>query len=100
MEQLLRGYLEPMIKANIDYLVLGCTHYTYLIPILKKLLPEHVKIIDSGQAVAKQTKHLLSKHELETEAKTTGKVSLKTNGAVEILANLTRHRYEVLKEDF
>jgi glutamate racemase len=45
-----------MIKENIDYLVLGCSHYPYLIPQIKKILPSHIKIIDSGEAVARQTK--------------------------------------------
>ena len=52
MKALLPLYLQPMIDANIDYLVLGCTHYPYLMPLLLDLLPQHVKIIDSGEAVA------------------------------------------------
>ncbi|MCM5664327.1 glutamate racemase [Galbibacter mesophilus] len=64
MDALLDRYLSPMIKANIDYLVLGCTHYPYLIPKLKKMLPESVSIIDSGLAVAKQTKTVLEKYSL------------------------------------
>ncbi|AUC83327.1 glutamate racemase [Lacinutrix sp. Bg11-31] len=64
MEMLLKSYLKPMLEANIDYLVLGCTHYPYLIPMLTKLLPNHVKIIDSGLAVAKQTKAVLEQHNL------------------------------------
>ena len=59
MTQLLESYLKPMIEANIDYLVLGCSHYPYLIPQIKKILPEHIQIIDSGQAVAKQTQKIL-----------------------------------------
>ena len=67
MKSLLKMYLKPMIEANIDYLVLGCTHYPYLIPILIELLPSNVKIIDSGEAVARQTKTILeSKHLLNT----------------------------------
>lgn len=61
---LLKKYLDPMIEKNIDCLVLGCTHYPYLIPQLKKILPESVKIIDSGEAVARQTKHVLEKSNL------------------------------------
>ena len=60
MQMLLESYLEPMLKQNIDYLVLGCTHYPYLIPMLTKMLPDHVKIIDSGLAVAKQTQAVLT----------------------------------------
>nr|WP_309757649.1 glutamate racemase [Flavobacterium sp.] len=59
MTKLLQSYLTPMITANIDYLVLGCSHYPYLIPQIKKILPEHIKIIDSGEAVAKQTQNVL-----------------------------------------
>ena len=70
MEGLLQAYLKPMLKQNIDYLVLGCTHYPYLIPILKKILPKKVEIIDSGLAVAKQTKAVLTQlNKLNTSEK-------------------------------
>jgi glutamate racemase len=45
-------------------LVLGCTHYPYLIPQIKKIIPNHIRIIDSGEAVAKQTKHILEVNNL------------------------------------
>lgn len=63
LEKLLASYLTPMIEASIDHLVLGCSHYPYLIPLLTKLLPNTVTIIDSGQAVAKQTQAILEKHQ-------------------------------------
>ena len=59
MAALLLSYITPMIAANIDYLVLGCSHYPYLIPQIKKILPAHIQIIDSGQAVARQTQFVL-----------------------------------------
>lgn len=59
MHKLLSKYLTPMIKENIDCLVLGCTHYPYLIPVIKKILGNSVRIIDSGEAVARQTKKIL-----------------------------------------
>jgi len=62
--QLLKRYLDPMIKANIDYLVLGCSHYPYLLPVIKQILPAAVTVIDSGLAVAKQTKHILEANDL------------------------------------
>lgn len=61
---LLQKYLQPMIKKDIDVLVLGCTHYPILIPQLRKILPSHVRIIDSGEAVARQTKRILEEHSL------------------------------------
>ena len=59
MTKLLETYLTPMIAANIDILVLGCSHYPYLIPQIKSMLPEHIQIIDSGEAVARQTQNIL-----------------------------------------
>ncbi len=56
---LLRRLLKPLLVAQIDYLVLGCSHYPYLLPKLKEILPEDVAIIDSGEAVARQTKKVL-----------------------------------------
>jgi len=60
MTELLKCYLKPMIEANIDYLVLGCSHYPYLIPQIKNILPNGITIIDSGEAVAIQTKNILA----------------------------------------
>ncbi|MDT0675036.1 glutamate racemase [Zunongwangia sp. F117] len=60
-EELLKRLLKPMLLKRIDYLVLGCSHYPYLIPVLKKILPPNVHIIDSGEAVARQTKAILEK---------------------------------------
>ncbi|RKN78619.1 glutamate racemase [Ulvibacterium marinum] len=61
---LLKKYLDPMLDKGIDYLVLGCSHYPYLIPLLRELLPEQVRIIDSGEAVARQTKAILLERDL------------------------------------
>jgi len=41
-----RSYLEPLIKQEIDTLVYGCTHYPHLAPVLRSLLPNHVKLVD------------------------------------------------------
>lgn len=66
-EKLLKEIMQPIIEKDIDYLVLGCTHYPYLIPQLEKILPSHVKIIDSGKAVARQTKTILEVNNQLTE---------------------------------
>ena len=60
MSQLLQKLIYPLIEEDIDYLVLGCTHYPFLIPQLQEILPSKVKIIDSGEAVARRVKSLLS----------------------------------------
>ncbi|SNR67609.1 glutamate racemase [Lutibacter agarilyticus] len=63
-QQLLTNYLSPMLQFNIDHLVLGCTHYPYLIPQIKEIVGPLVHIIDSGEAAARQTKAVLEKHHL------------------------------------
>lgn len=65
IHNLLNQYIQPMLQKNIDALVLGCTHYPYLIPEIKKIIGENVTIVDSSLAVAKQTKHILEKFSLQ-----------------------------------
>ena len=62
--ELLQKYLSPMLDAGIDCLVLGCTHYPYLIPQIQKIIPPTITIIDSGEAVARQTKAILEQYQL------------------------------------
>lgn len=95
MKALLKIYLKPMIEANIDYLVLGCTHYPYLMPLLLDMLPKHVKIIDSGQAVARQTKTVLAQHKLLNTQTSRANNQFYTNGNVEVLKNILEGGYKV-----
>jgi glutamate racemase len=75
----LETQLKPFIEEKIDYLVLGCTHFPYIIPQLKKLFPEQVNIIDSGRAVAIQTKALLNETKLFNTSKDKGLITIYTN---------------------
>jgi len=103
MKQLLKQYTAPMIAANIDYLVLGCSHYPYLIPQLQKILPKNVTIIDSGQAVAKQTQNVLQQHKLLTNTETRPNLQFFTNTKVDTLKSLLKafsEKITVEKLDF
>ncbi|MCM8568819.1 glutamate racemase [Gramella jeungdoensis] len=104
IQKLLERLLEPMIRERIDYLVLGCSHYPYLIPLLKKILPEGVTIIDSGEAVARQTKSILERNNLlhlEKDREITPKFY--TNVSPEVLSDIIQaeaNGYEVAYLDF
>lgn len=99
MTQLLYSYLTPMINSNIDYLVLGCSHYPYLIPQIKKILPEHIQIIDSGQAVARQTQKILSdKVGFSTAQK--NEPIFYTNTNPKVLTEILENKYNVQEKDF
>ena len=100
MKSLLKIYLQPMIDANIDYLVLGCTHYPYLMPLLVDLLPNNVKIIDSGEAVARQTKAVLKQHKLLNTQIPNPKSQFFTNGNPAVMQSLLGNPFDVGYLDF
>lgn len=87
MLELLNKYLAPMKAAKVDHLVLGCSHYPYLIPLISSLLGNEVKIIDSGLAVARQTQRILTQNELLCEQQDPQHVFY-TNGDPEVLKKL------------
>lgn len=100
MTELLEKYLNPMITSNIDYLVLGCSHFPYLIPQIKKILPKNIKIIDSGEAVALQTKKILSEKIGLRESNQASTQVFYTNSDPKVLRELLGENYEVMQLDF
>jgi glutamate racemase len=55
-----REYLEPMVDAHVDTLVLGCTHYPLLKPLLRDVLGPEVRLIDSAEETAAETARTLA----------------------------------------
>ncbi len=100
MRELLESYLHPMIEKNIDYLVLGCSHYPYLIPEIKKIIPPNIKIIDSGEAVAKQTKKILEEHNLLNNSKELSTQLFYTNSNTRVLENILKNKEKVFFKIF
>lgn len=79
LDILLKKYITNLLNQNIDYLVLGCSHYPFLIPQIKKMIGHKIKIIDSGEAVAKQVKNILEKYQLLNTTSKLGKHKLFNN---------------------
>ena len=103
ISSLLEKFLKPMLKNNIDHLVLGCSHYPYLIPQLTNLLPNHIKIIDSGEAVAKQTKSILLKKNLLREASNQPIIQFITNSSditLKLLLKKYREKVDIKTRKF
>lgn len=63
-KEMLRGYLGPMVEEGIDSLVLGCTHYPFLKPLIGEIVGDTVEIIDPSPAVAQQTGRVLEREGL------------------------------------
>lgn len=61
---IVEDYLLPLKGKNIDTLVLGCTHYPLLIPIIQECVGAHVTLVDSATACAEQVKDLLNNNNL------------------------------------
>jgi glutamate racemase len=59
--EMLEACLAPMVEAGVDSLVLGCTHYPFLRPLMEEILGDGVEIFDPGLAVARQTAKVLDK---------------------------------------
>lgn len=64
MERLLRSHLETLLAYQIDQLVLGCTHYPLLLPLIRQLVGPQVTVIDPAMAVARQVKRVLAMADL------------------------------------
>ena len=99
MTSLLNKYLTPMISYNIDYLVLGCSHYPFLIPKIKKMIPNNISIIDSGKAVAKQVQNILAKQKCLSENNNTFNIFY-TNKNSDVLNQILNNQYQIHQQDF
>ncbi len=80
---MLAQYVEPLLAAGCDSLILGCTHYPFVKPLLRQLLPADVAIIDTGLAVARRLRQQLLEYGLQAaqhsgadEFYTTGELSV------------------------
>lgn len=71
--RVLKEYLLPLAEKGIDTLVLGCTHYPLLKPIIANILPD-VKLIDSGEAAVASLKKTLDENDLFAPDTKTGSV--------------------------
>lgn len=63
-EAFIRTILEPWLDAGMDTLVMGCTHYPLIRPLLQTICGPDVQLIDPAPAAARQTERLLVKHQL------------------------------------
>lgn len=51
--QVAKKYLQPLVEANIDTLVLGCTHYPHLSGVFRQILPSHVALVNPASYVVR-----------------------------------------------
>ncbi|MBV6452317.1 MAG: Glutamate racemase [Anaerolineales bacterium] len=78
--KILQDALTPMLEQNIDTVVLGCTHYPFVIPLIQEIVGENVRVIDPAPAVARQVERLLEASGRRRKSSARGIVEVFTSG--------------------
>ena len=78
-------YVAPLLAAGVDVIVLGCTHYPFLRPLIAELAGPEITLVDTGAAVARQVARVLESDGLRNENPAPGAVRILTTGETGVL---------------
>jgi glutamate racemase len=87
-EQLLSDLLHPILRAGADYLVLGCTHYPFLIPTIQKIAGNQLTILDATLPVAKRVEQVLREQAALNTSQEPGQHRFVINTQPQVMAQL------------
>ncbi|MDZ7844919.1 MAG: glutamate racemase [Anaerolineales bacterium] len=87
----LAAALRPMMDQGVDKIVLGCTHYPFVIPLIQEIVGEEVQVIDPSPAVARQAARLLAERQLIGSSARIGKIRFLTTGNEEDFGKIVQH---------
>ena len=79
-KNLLASYLQPLLDKGVDTLVLGCTHYPFVLPLIRQIAGDGVSIVDTGDAIARELKRQLHAKHLLSENHQDGSVQFWSTG--------------------
>ncbi len=77
---ILEGALKPMLSQGIDTVVLGCTHYPFVIPLIQEIAGANVRVIDPAPAIARQTARVLDNSGMQDPEVRPGQIAYYTSG--------------------
>ncbi len=86
----LKAYLDPLVEKGIDTLMLACTHYPLLIPVLREILPADIYLVDSATTCAEHLKKELTRLDLLTPENGGGTLELHLTDLSEEFESLAR----------
>ncbi len=89
-KDVLKKYLDPLIAKGIDTLMLACTHYPLLVPVLKELLPADVRLVDSATTCAEHLLRMLSEKDLLSDKTDGGTLEIHLTDLSEQFEELAR----------
>jgi glutamate racemase len=87
-EALLRRYLEPMLAAGADTVVLACSHYPFVIEPIRRIVGPDVQVIDPAPAIARHVRRTLDEHALLSPGTATGSHRFVSTGTTAGFASL------------
>jgi glutamate racemase len=88
MVEIVRGYCEPLREAEVDTVILGCTHYPLVAPMLQRTLGRGVRLVSSARAIAHSVEDALARAGLESERTGEGDYRFIATGEVEAFREL------------
>lgn len=88
---ILERALIPMLAKGIDTVVMGCTHYPFVIPLIQQIVGPGVRVIDPAPAVARQTRRLLELHKLLAPGESPAEVRYITSGSPQKFEEMLLH---------
>lgn len=87
---ILEGAIRPLVEQGVDTLVLACTHYPFVIPLIEKIAGPSVRVIDPSPAIARQVGRVLRQHGLMASAGREGAVVMISTGSAARLAVMAK----------
>jgi glutamate racemase len=94
-DQTIARYVDPMIAAGIDTLVLGCTHYPLLAPAIGRVLGDDIKLVDSAQNCAVAVRNLLDRQSLRADSRSRGELEVALTDAADSFLDIARNALEL-----
>ncbi len=94
-KKILEQALLSMLGKGIDTVVLGCTHYPFVIPEIRKIVGSNIKIIDPTPAIVRHVSHLLVENNFANQIKDKRKIEIFTTGKNNKIKNILEKLFEV-----
>jgi len=76
-QKMLNQYISPLLEQGADSLILGCTHYPFLLPAIREITGNDIQILETGRPVAEQLKRVLNQNNLEAVIQSQKKMIIK-----------------------
>lgn len=95
---LVEDYVQPLLARGVDTLVLGCTHYPFVEPVIRAVAGEDVSIVDTGPAVARHVKRRLEELQMLNPQSVAGKVRFLTSGDPDQVVQVVKRLWDGVSE--